>query len=746
MTFRKIFTTALLFGGLLLAGWLLAVWAGVFGRYEAVGTITGPALPTHQIELRAQGYLAPTADTSAAGTSRQILWGDLHVHSTYSGDAFLWSLPILRGDGAHPPADACDFARYCSGIDFWSINDHAESLTPRRWQDTRAAIEQCNAVAADPTNPDLVSFLGWEWTQVGNTPQTHYGHKNVILLGTTEEEVPSRPIAAGGTTYQSFRNSNSALARMALPLLDLPNRQRAYDFDRYTRDTVTVPECPPGNVRDLPADCIEHADTPGELFARLDEWNFPALVIPHGTSWGSTAPPGASWDQQLPNGQHDPRRQNLVEVYSGHGNSEEYRDWRGVEFDQTGKPLCPPKREGYTPNCQRAGEIIQQRCLQDSATNEECDRRATLARQTYVEARRDGIETVPGQRIIDWLDAGQCRDCFLPAFDYRPGMSAQYALAVRDFTDTPTGAGFRFGLMASSDNHSARPGTGYKEVLRELMTDQRSLASAEIGALAESLRSKPEARSQPLPERTTQGAGGAERMASFWLSGGLVAVHAENRSREAIWSALQQREVYGTSGPRILLWFNLLNGPGQQRLPMGSAVNMSDSPTFRVTAVGARRQLPGCPHTSENTLGAQRLQALCRGECYHPADQRELIARIEIIRIQPQQYAGEPLADLVEDPWRSFDCVPDENGCEIEFSDPEHPQGGRDSVYYARAVQQASPAINAASLGCELDAAGQCLKVNPCPGGYQTDPMDNCLAPAEERAWSSPLFIDFPEN
>src|SRR4029079_10019885 len=86
---------------------------------------------------------------------------------------WVWSrrpLPFMQGEGAHPPADACDFARFCSGLDFWSIEDHAESITRQHWKQTKESIRQCNAVAGDRKNPDLVAFLGWEWTQVGERP------------------------------------------------------------------------------------------------------------------------------------------------------------------------------------------------------------------------------------------------------------------------------------------------------------------------------------------------------------------------------------------------------------------------------------------------------------------------------------------------------------------------------------------------------------------------------------------------
>ncbi|GIR86837.1 MAG: hypothetical protein CM15mP86_02960 [Gammaproteobacteria bacterium] len=49
-----------------------------------------------------------------------------------------------------------------------------------------------------------------------------------------------------------------------------------------------------------------------------------------------------------------------------------------------------------------------------------------------------------------------------------------------------------------------------------------------------------------------------ERGASFYSTGGLVAVHAEQLERNAIYDSLYKRQVYATSGERILLWFNLI--------------------------------------------------------------------------------------------------------------------------------------------------------------------------------------------
>ena len=96
---------------------------------------------------------------------------------------------------------------------------------------------------------------------------------------------------------------------------------------------------------------------------------------------------------------------------------------------------------------------------------------------------------------------------------------------------------------------------------------------------------------------------------------------------------------------------------------------------------------------------------------------------------------SEPVADLIEDPWLTIPCPTETEACEVDFEDPWFASTDREVVYYVRAIQEPSLAVNAEALRCEGDTC------EPCYGDYRVPFDDDCLAMTEERAWSSPIYL-----
>lgn len=706
--------------------------------------VTEASLPARMVEQRQvrQQKRHPQVQT-------QILFGDTHVHTTNSSDAFMFSLPLMHGaEGAFPPGYACDYARFVSQLDFYFLTDHAESYEQERWRDAIESVRLCNS-QADSESPDLMAFMGWEWTQVGGTAETHYGHHNVLFKGDGPGELPARPIAAIVDKISFAARNESNKLPEALKLLMPRHRDYLSAYNDLIEKMVATPDCPSGIPSpELPENCYEAVATPGELYRKLDEWGLDTIVIPHGSTWGWYTPPNASWEHQLTLDDLDPEKSQLIEVYSGHGNSENYRNFSARLFDENGHPYCPEPQDNYLPMCWQAGEIIRKRCEKAGETDAVCEQRAADARQNAAEVDGPtGQLVVPGATTEDWLDAGQARDIFLPALNYRPGKSVQAGLALRKFTDDDQELRFKWGMIGSTDTHSARAGHGFKQLERLNFTDGNgprnefwenlqlpaadepvsvSIAAEDIDPIAKGLRARD-----------------YERVGSFLSLGGLAAVHVSERSRDGLWDAMKRREVYATSGSRILLWFDLLQENGHK--PMGSEVEQNQAPKFRVKAVGSFKQLSGCPDYVVKTLQARRLEKMSHGECYNPSDERHRIDRIEVVRIRPQNHSEEPLDTLIEDQWKVFQCEDSGMGCVIEFEDPEFSQAQRDAVYYVRAIEEAIPTVNGANLRSRVDDSGE-LTTDPCYGSYKSSAEDNCLATRGGRAWSSPIFVNYAEE
>ena len=670
-----------------------------------------------------------TKDALLGGDSSdasQILFGDLHVHTTYSIDAFTLELPMMGLQGVHDSSMACDFARYCANLDFFSFNDHAEGLTPEHWRQQNKIVEQCNISNDDPITNDLVVFPGWEWTQIGTTKENHWGHRNVIFKDIYN--LPARPIGARtpNTGLGVFDTTEQAVGAR---WLDIFNFKRYSDLKWLLNEVRNIPYCEAGvTSTELPLDCYEYASSPKELFSKLDEWNYDSIVIPHGQSWGFHVPLGTSWDNRLNAEGHDPDKQILLEIMSGHGNSEEYRDIASTNFSQDDEMICPEPTDDFLPCCWQAGEMQKNRC--EGLSEDECNARVELAKKYTLAGGPYANMVFPEAKPEEWLSCDQCTDCFKPAFNYRPKQSAQYALAISNFEkseDDPKR--YNFGFIASTDDHTARPGTGYKQYERRKMTFA-------TGVKSKFWEYKYKAEDPNFPEIPKiipgESQPDSERVSSFVYPGGILAVHSDGRGKDAIWTALKNKNVYGTSGPRILLWFDLINSP-QGKAAMGSEIVMSQNPKFIVRAAGSLKQKNGCSNESVDALSPERLEYLCAGECYNPSNERHVLDHIEIIKITPQSYAGESIKQLIQDPWLTIPC----NGtteCIAEFEDQNF---SRDSIYYVRAIQEATPAINGSSIS-------QKEEFKLCKGSFRTDFDDDCLSLTNERAWSSPIYVNKP--
>jgi hypothetical protein len=464
---------ALLILFLLLAGTTYfagGIYYGWIGKLEQVGSIQGKMIPDIIISQRTETQIKSSKKIGVK-EPKQILFGDLHVHTTFSTDAFLWTLPMLNGSGSAPMADACDYARYCSGIDFWATTDHAEASTPRKWDQTKDLIRQCSFASDNEESTDVVSFIGFEWTQVGALPSEHYGHKNVIFKDLEDKKVAKRPIAASGVAVNALRNNaaNTSNSFQLLGFTDLKNFQEYANLQTFLKELREVPYCDPNlPSNELPLDCFETAKDPGELIRRLEEQSLSPLIIPHGSSWGFYTPPTTSWDKQLKK-EMRPESFPIIEVMSGHGNTEEYRSYRQV-IGEIDNPTCPTPSENFLPSCWRAGQIIESRCLNAGLDKEECSSRAEKARQVTANLGVGFHLAVPGEKTEDYLNSGQCQDCFLPAFNHNPTTSVQYGLAITNF-DEEEPVNFNWGFISASDNHRARAGTGYKPVDRKTTTE-----------------------------------------------------------------------------------------------------------------------------------------------------------------------------------------------------------------------------------------------------------------------------------
>ncbi|MDG2045730.1 MAG: DUF3604 domain-containing protein [Halioglobus sp.] len=272
---------------------------------------------------------------------------------------------------------------------------------------------------------------------------------------------------------------------------------------------------------------------------------------------------------------------------------------------------------------------------------------------------------------------------------------------------------FAFGLIGSTDTHNASPGDAEEWDF--------------VGKVA--------AASSPAARRLTEWPGRKpyESILQFHTGGGLTGVWAEENTRDAIFSSMQRREAYATSGPRIALRFfagwgfneDIVDKPDAIALavsggvPMGGVLmpepEQTDSPTFFVWATADLMSAPlqrlqmikGWIDTDGNTHESVRDISCSDGL---PIDTVTLRCPDNgaSVNIATCEGLGNSGASQMSVSWKDPDYHPDQN-----------------AFYYVRALQ------NPTCRWSTYDA----LRLGQAPPAHVP-------ATIRERAWSSPIWIE----
>ena len=333
-------------------------------------------------------------------------------------------------------------------------------------------------------------------------------------------------------------------------------------------------------------------------------------------------------------------------------------------------------------------------------------------------------------------------------------MSAQYGAALSNF-DEPDADGrplrFRWGFIASSDNHSGRARHRLQAVRAPrddatpaAPTPKRSprrisrIAQRQPGGSAARHRGDPRPARLPGPVRRR-----ARRELHVPGRTGRRALPT-GRDRRAIWNALERREVYATSGPAHPALVRSAERPGRPapdgergRARRGAALPGARDRLLRAAGRAAPRRAsrpsrpsasPICATASATTRATSATASTRSRSC---ASGPQAAARRSGRAADRGSLAQLRLPAGPRRLRRSSSTTRSSRG------------SGRDAVYYVRALQEPTPAVNGANLRTRVRRAGQRDRGRrPATATPARRPTTTAWRPVAERAWSSPIYVD----
>lgn len=596
---------------------------------------------------------------------RNLYFGDLHVHTAFSFDAYVNDVRVepdqayafARGEPVELPdgLGGTQLRTIDRPLDFAAVTDHGEYLgevaacvdpdSPAWSSDLCVGLREGDQAvlvqwglglgSAEPIRPpgvcdsaDCPEYLAGAWSRTQAAAEAAY----------------DRTAACAFTSFVAYEWSGASM---------LSNLHRNVVFR-----TAAVPELP-----------ITHFEEPNfwglwdaldrECIRGLDDCD--VLAIPHNTNWSNgnmfiAEYPQPDDEDELPErseaewAELRAELEPLLELYQHKGDSECINGVSGL-----------------------LGEV-----------DEACD---------FEKLRTEFTDCGEGTGMQGMVGGG----CISRVDFYRgilgEGLREQARLGVNPY---------KLGAMASTDTHNGTPGA----------VEERGY----VGHFGET-------EGSPLARLTGEIPGGPSNS-----PGGLIAVWAEENSRNSIFEAMQRREAYGTSGPRMAI--RMFGGWGYSSglcgeadlveqgyaggVPMGGDLparpSEADAPRFVISAFKD-------PGTSEQAGRDLERAQIIKGW---------LDAQGEL-HVEVFEVAGEAGGGTVD----TATCEPQGSGaaglCTV-WQDPSF-DPAQPAWYYLRVLEQ--PVCRWSTYDCNaLAAAGE-----PLPDACAEQP-----AIVQERAWSSPIW------
>ncbi len=418
-------------------------------------------------------YADPREPCADHNPRRNLYWGDLHVHTAYSFDAWI-------SDVRTDPAGAYRFARgeQVAGhqlprpLDFAAVTDHAEYL---------AEVDGCTtAGSAVYTTDRCVSYraaTNGSLAQFGLGLDGDDATRFADLCGADGKGCDEAAAAVWSRVQDAAEQAYDRSAACEFTSLVAYEWSGSRELSNLHRNVIF-------RTRDVPPLPISHFEAPtaNELWTRLQTQcrdqlpGCDVLAIPHNSNWSN----GNLFIPEAPAGT-DPATlaklradlEPLIEVYQHKGDSECMNGIGGL-----GEP------------------------------DEYCD---------FEKLRTGDVEDCGDGTGSRGMLAMGC----VSRLDFLRGVLIEGLQQQQDLGVNP----YRLGVIASTDTHNGTPGMVEEpRYAGHFGTREGDPVTRLTGVVPAGPRNGP---------------------------GGVVAVWAEENSREALFDALRRREVYGTSGPRI---------------------------------------------------------------------------------------------------------------------------------------------------------------------------------------------------